>query len=263
MVYPKGVRKIEYTVQQLSDLAGISPRTIRYYDEIGILKPARVNSSGYRIYGSHEVATLQQILFYRELGVELSQIKKIITDPAFDVVKALCIHREKLLEKRKRLDLLISNVEKTLAATEGRMTMEDKDRFQGFKQRMIEENENKFGDEVRAKFGKAALERANQKLYKMTKEQYDKANEIASKILEILDTAMETGDPSSELAQRAAQLHRQWLSYYWDSYSPEMHAGLAKMYVDDPRFAEYYDKQRDGMAKFLRDAILVYTGTGL
>src|SRR5688572_30604867 len=111
---------MEYTIQKLANLAGVSTRTLRYYDEIGILKPARINSSGYRIYGQEEVNTLQQILFYRELGVGLDSIKEIETAPSFDGAKAVREHREKLLEKREQLDLLIANVDKTIALTEGR-----------------------------------------------------------------------------------------------------------------------------------------------
>src|SRR4051812_36038146 len=114
---------MEYTVQKFARLAGVSPRTLRYYDEIGILKPARINSSGYRIYGEPEVDRLQQILFFKELGVSLQSIKDIVTDPSFHQGKALQEHHEKLLDKRKQLDLLIANVEKTIALTEGRMTM--------------------------------------------------------------------------------------------------------------------------------------------
>ena len=89
---------MEYTVQKLAQLAGVSSRTLRYYDEIGLLKPARINSSGYRIYGSAEIDKLQQILFYRELGVELEKIKKIIHSSSFDSLKALQEHRTKLME---------------------------------------------------------------------------------------------------------------------------------------------------------------------
>lgn len=110
-------------MQKLANLAGISTRTLRYYDEINILKPARINSSGYRIYGQKEVDILQQILFYREMGVSLEQIKEILTDPSFDVIQALKKHRENLLKKRKQIDLLISNVEKTIAQKEGRIIM--------------------------------------------------------------------------------------------------------------------------------------------
>lgn len=125
---------IEYTVQKLARLAGVSARTLRYYDEIGILKPARINSSGYRIYGQNEVNRLQQILFYKELGVSLDVIKDIVTSPNYDGLKALRDHREQLLSKRKRLDVLIANVEKTIASMEGRITMTDQEKFEGFKQ---------------------------------------------------------------------------------------------------------------------------------
>ena len=93
---------MEYTVNELSKLAGVSTRTIRYYDEIGILKPSRINSSGYRIYGQKEIDLLQQILFYRELG-GLSKIKEIIYDPSFDIDMALTEHRKAFVERRKQL----------------------------------------------------------------------------------------------------------------------------------------------------------------
>ena len=88
---------MEYTVQNLGKLAGVSTRTLRYYDEIDILKPARINSSGYRIYGQAEVDRLQQILFYRELGVSLDRIKEIVTASSFNGATALKEHREQLL----------------------------------------------------------------------------------------------------------------------------------------------------------------------
>lgn len=89
---------MEYTVLKLAKMAGISTRTLRYYDDIGILKPARINSSGYRIYGQPEVDRLQQIFFFRELGVGLEEIKQIVTAPSFNAVAALREHREKLLK---------------------------------------------------------------------------------------------------------------------------------------------------------------------
>jgi len=94
----------------------------------------------------------------------------------------------------------------------------------------------------------------------MTKEQYQKVDELSLEVLETLKAAYATGDPSGELAQKAADLHRQWLCFFWESYSKEAHAGVAQMYVDDERFTAYYDKEQPGAAKFLRDAILIYTG---
>ncbi|RDU35961.1 MerR family transcriptional regulator [Neobacillus piezotolerans] len=251
---------MEYTVQKLARLAGISSRTLRYYDEIGILKPARTNSSGYRIYGGAEVNKLQQILFYRELEVPLDAIKEIIDSPSFDGIAALTDHREKLLERRSRLDHLLANVDKTIEAAKGGAKMSDKEKFEGFKQKMIEENEQKYGTEIREKYGEEAVEQSYAKVKGMTEEQHREAERLAEEIMDVLSNAKATGDPAGELAQKAAGLHKKWLMHYWGSYSPEAHAGLAQMYVDDERFREYYDKGHPGTAEFLRDAIQIFTG---
>lgn len=255
-----GGDEMEYTVQKLAKLAGVSTRTLRYYDEIEILKPARINSSGYRIYGQDEVNRLQQILFYRELGVNLTDIKQIMTNPAFDESKALKEHREQLLDKRKQIDQLIANVEKTIAQKEGRITMSDQEKFEGFKKKAIDENEKKYGKEIREKYGEETVKQSNEKFMNMSKEDHDEATRLAEELMETLREAMKTGDPAGELAQKAAEMHKQWLMFYWPSYSKEAHAGLAQMYVDDERFTAYYDKEQPGTAIFLRDAIHVYTG---
>ncbi|MBU7006016.1 MerR family transcriptional regulator [Phosphitispora fastidiosa] len=251
---------MEYTVQKLARMAGISSRTLRYYDEIGILRPSRINSSGYRIYGQREVDRLQQILFYRELGVSLEDIRDIITGPTFSAAGALREHREKLLAKREQLDLLIANVEKTISAEEGRMKMSDREKFEGFKQKMIDENERKYGKEIREKYGDEQVDRSNQKVKGMTQEQYAQVEKLGEDVITTLEKAFATGDPAGELAQKAADLHRQWLTFFWDSYTKEAHAGVAQMYVDDERFTAYYDKKQPGTAAFLRDAVFIYTG---
>lgn len=251
---------MEYTVQKLGRMAGVSARTLRYYDEIGILKPARINSSGYRIYGQSEVDKLQQILFYRELGVSLEGIRDIINAPSFDINGALREHREKLLLKREQIDRLIANVDKTIASKEGDIKMTDKEKFNGFKQKLVEDNEKKYGREVREKYGDEAVNRSNDKVMGMSREQYEAVTKLADEVKEMLQAAFETGDPAGELAQKAVDLHRQWLCFFWDSYTKEAHAGVAQMYVDDERFTAYYDEKQPGSAAFLRDAVLVYTG---
>lgn len=251
---------MEYTVQKLGKMAGVSTRTLRYYDEIGILKPARINSSGYRIYGKAEVDRLQQILFYRELGVSLERILEIVASPTFDGTFALREHRERLLAKREQLDLLIANIDKTIEASEGRMAMADKEKFEGFKQKMVDENEKKYGEEIRAKYGNDQVDRSNKKVMGMTDKQFAEAEKLGADVLAVLKAALKTGDPASGLAQRAADLHRQWLCCFWDAYTKEAHAGIAQMYIDDERFTSYYDREQPGTAAFLRDAVLIYTG---
>ena len=249
---------MEYTVKQLGDLAGVSGRTLRYYDQIDLLKPTMVNESGYRIYGPREVDRLQQILFYRELGVDLSTIKDLLDSPDFNERDALREHHQQLLEKRKQLDLLLRNVEQTLAALEGGKPMTDQAKFMGFKERLIKENEEKYGREVREKYGDEAADASNAKLMGLTEEQFAEMQRLAEEIIASLVKAVGTEKPEGPEGQRIAELHRQWLSFTWPTYSKEAHANLAEMYVADERFTAYYDQHREGAAQFLRDAIAAY-----
>ncbi|NLJ40431.1 MAG: MerR family transcriptional regulator [Clostridiales bacterium] len=251
---------MEYTVQRLAELAGVSGRTLRYYDEIGLLRPAKINASGYRIYGQAEVDRLQQIMFYRELGFALTAIKDIINEPSFDEVAALKAHRQKLLAKKVGLDLLIANIDETIISKERRIKMSDKKKFEGFKKRMIDENEHKYGKEIREKYGVEVVERSKDKMINMTQAEHENITRLSEQLTETLAKAFKTGDPSSDIAQKAADLHRQWLTFYWGWYDKKAHAGLAQTYVDDERFTAYYDKDQPGTAVFLRDAIYIYTG---
>lgn len=249
---------MEYTVKQLGELAGVSGRTLRYYDQIDLLKPARTNESGYRIYGPNEVNRLQQILFYRELGVDLRTIKELMESPNFEEKQALLNHREQLLERRKQLDLLIQNVEQTIAALEGGRNMTDREKFVGFKEKLIRDNEAKYGKEVREKYGDEVVDASNAKLMGLSEEEYAEQEKVATEILESLAAAVGKEDPQGAAGQRIAELHRKWLSYFWPTYSKEAHAGLAEMYVADERFTAYYDQHKEGSAQFLRDAIVAY-----
>lgn len=250
---------MEYTVQKLSKIAGISTRTLRYYDEIELLKPLKINSSGYRIYGQNEVNKLQQILFYRELGISLENIKNIINSPTFDSLNALKEHHSKLLAKRKQIDLLIENVTKTIALKEGKYIMTDLEKFEGFKEKMVDENEKNYGAEIREKYGEDVINESNKKFRNMSKKDYEDWQNLSAKIISKLKKAFETGDASNELSQEVARLHHKWLSYTWNTYSKEAHAALAEMYIADERFTSYYDKEQPGLAKFLRDSIVFYT----
>jgi membrane-associated HD superfamily phosphohydrolase len=178
----------------------------------------------------------------------------------FDGVKALNEHRSQLLDKRKQLDLLIANVEKTISSVEGGCTMTNDEKFEGFKQKMIDDNEQQYGKEIRAKYGDDTVNQSNSKVKNMTQAQHDEVTKLANEIATTLAEAFKTGNPASDLAQKAADLHKQWIMYYWPKYSKEAHAGLGQMYVDDERFTAYYDKEQPGTAAFLRDAIQIYTG---
>ena len=260
MIKLQGVMIMEYTIQKLAQLAGVSTRTLRYYDEVGILRPARLNSSGYRIYGEKEVNQLQQILFYRALDVGIDEIKQILLSPSYDELEALTDHYHKLLKKKVQLDLLIENVKSTIATKKGEKKMTNQEKFQGLKKQLIEENEQKYGCEIRKKYGEKQIERSNQQFANLSEDEFNEMNQLAQIILEKLAIAMDSHHPQGELAQEVAKMHHQWLGYTWPKYTKEAHAGLAMMYVSDERFTAYYDEAiKPGAAQFLCDAILHYT----
>lgn len=251
---------MQYTVQKLAKLAGVSGRTLRYYDEIGLLRPTRVASSGYRIYGVAEVNRLQQILFYRELGLELSAIGSLLDDPAFDAQVALESHLLQLETRRRQLDALIENAQRSIAALKGEKGMTDQEKFDGFKKDLVDENERKYGAEVRKKYGEEAAAASNAKFMNMSKEDYDKMQQLSEEIAEALRQAVAEKNPAGPAAQSAAAKHKEWLGFTWPSYTPEAHIGLGEMYVSDERFAAYYDAIVPGAAEMLRDAIAIFCG---
>lgn len=250
---------MQYTVQQLAQMAGVSARTLRYYDEIGLLKPDRDAYNGYRIYTSEQVDRLQQILFYREMGVGLDEIAHILNAPDFDAVAALRAHKQRLEEEIERMRVLVRNVERTIGEKEGKTEMSDTQKFEGFKKALVDENEAKYGKEARAAYGDETVDASNRKVLNMTQAQYEEVQALEQQMMDTLAEAFATGNPAGELGQKAAALHKQWLCYYWPKYDKQAHAGLAQTYVEDERFRKYYDKEQDGMAEFLRDAIVIYT----
>lgn len=250
---------MKYTVHELAELAGVSARTLRYYDEIALLAPEYINDSGYRVYTEKQVDLLQQILFYRELGFPLQEIKVNIKNPRFDMIDALESHREKLERELKRIQILIQTIDKSIENQKGDHTMNNEQKFEGLKKELLFENEQNFGEEIREKYGEETVESANKRFMGKTEDEFNKTNELAQEIIETIHAAMDEGDPQGELAQRACELHKQWLLGYWDHYTPEAHYNLTQMYLDDPRFLGYYDKQRAGTAAFLNKAMAIFT----
>lgn len=251
---------MEYTIKKLSQLAGVSSRTLRYYDEIGLLKPCRVSSTGYRIYGEKEVDLLQQILLYRSMDIKLEDIKEIIYNKDFDINKSLIEHRERLISRRKQLDLLIQTVEKTIDYNKGEIEMSNKEKFEGFKKQALEENERKYGKEIREKYGEKTIEESNKKWLNMTEEDMKKMQNIEKEMFEALEEVIKTKDLESEAAKKVYEKHKEWLTFSWPTYSSEAHVGLAEMYLADERFAKYYNDAvgTKEATETLRDCIVKY-----
>ena len=242
----------EYTVRSLAALAGVSPRTLRHYDAVGLLPPAGTRPSGYRVYEGAQVDRLQQILFFKELGVPLEEIRNILDAPGYDAATALRKHRRDLMERWTHLESMIGSLDRTIEEKEGRKTMTDKEKFEAFKKELVQENETRYGAEVRGKYGDEAMDEANRRLLSMDGRKMESAEELAGKVIAKFLEAFDQGDPTGPLAQEAAALHRRWLKVYWKHYTKEAHAGVVRMYVEDPRFTSYYDRHRTGLAVFVR-----------
>lgn len=137
--------------------------------------------------------------------------------------------------------------------------MRDKDKFEGFKKQLVEDNEARYGAEVRQRYGDAEVDASNRKLMGLSQAEYEAMQALSEKLNDTLRSALQQGDAASPLAQQAAALHREWLCFHWPEYSPEAHRNLAQMYVDDARFTAYYEAIAPGAAAFLRDAVALYT----
>lgn len=251
---------MEYTVKALAELSGVTPRTLRWYDRMGLLKPDRLTQAGYRLYGPAEVDRLQQILFYRELEVPLADISAMLDDPNFDRQLALEGHLRALRDRRARLDNLILTVQQTLKEAKGEITMQDEEKFRVFQKEAVEANEARYGNEARDRYGDAAVNDFNAAFLSMDREEHHAWEVLGAEINAALAAAVRAEeDPAGAEGQRIAALHARWLCFGGQKYDPARHAGIAELYPADERFTAYYDEKVTGCAVFLRNAVRVYT----
>lgn len=246
-----------YSVSALARMSGVSVRTLHHYDQIGLLVPRR-GDNGYRRYGRVDVRRLQQIMLWRACGMELAQIGRLIDDPTYDERSALVEQISALEQERARLDEAIANARSTLCALERGDDMADDARFAGLKHKVVEDNERAFGQEVRARFGDAAVDGANAALLAMDERTWNDMNALEERIKVLLSAAMETGDVTSSASRELVRAHVRWLEMHWapGTYTAEAHRGLADGYLADERFKAYYDGACGaGATQFLRDAI--------
>lgn len=246
-----------YTIGELAKLSGVTNRTLRYYDTIGLLKPSDVTQAGYRLYGDEAVDLLQQILYYREMDLSLDEIKSVIYADDFDILQALSKHLTHLSEERQRIEQLIVNVEKTIAHQKGEISMTNSEKFEAWKQEVVKENDETYGEEIRAKYGEDEVEASNRKLLNASQEDWSSIEVLNNRLNEKLVEATKIGDTTNPLAKEVVDLHRQFLVFYWPEgkYSKEMHINMVDMYVSDDRFKAYYDQITQGAAEFLQAAV--------
>jgi MerR family transcriptional regulator, thiopeptide resistance regulator len=185
----------DYTVKQVAKLSGVSIRTLHHYDEIGLLKPARVGANGYRYYGREELLRLQQILLHRELGFALEDIRRVLGAAKFDRKAALRAHRERLVSEIARYRRLVQTLDATLAALEGKTDMNDKTLYHGFSPEKQQQYEawlvDRFGSETRAR-----IDEAKAKMKDWSRSDFDRHLQEGEAIQTALAEAMADGLPA-------------------------------------------------------------------
>lgn len=230
-----------YSTQQLATLSGVSARTLRYYDQIGLLTPP-LAANGYRQYGPAEVDRLQLILTYRALGFALADIQALLDQPPAQRMQALAQQREKLLANRRLVDQQLAQLDATLTNQKGASNMPDNEKFAAFKQAQIKANDEAYGAEVTAKYGKAAKAEADLRFAGLTEAQYTAMTAAEAQLKTALLAYLAAPALPGADAAAAYHAHRAWLLTTTPQLTPAMHRGLAAMYVADPRFTAYYTK---------------------
>ena len=241
-----------YTVHQLANLSGVSVRTLHHYDEIGVLRPAFTGENRYRYYGREELLRLQQILFYRELGLPLLQVAALLDQPDFDRLAALRQHRDRLKSERERYRRLIETIDRTIVELSGEPMMNDADFYNGFAaekqvgyERWLVE---RYGEPMQP-----AIDHSTPHLKSLQPtERQARMQELAdieAALVEAFKRGLACDSPALEpvLAR-----HRSWVALMWNKpCSPEAFAGLADLYCAHPDFVARYEKLAAGFCDFL------------
>ncbi|WP_165056987.1 MerR family transcriptional regulator [Adlercreutzia sp. ZJ176] len=246
-------REGTYGIKELAKLAGVSARTLRYYDEIGLLVPHRAEN-GYRIYDTEDAHALQHILLLRRCRIPLSVIASALHEPDFEIGRMLSCHLGDLRRQRSDLDETISIVQRAVEGLEAFEAMDDKQRFEQLKRDSVALFEGEYGEEARELYGDDAIDASNERMLGMSREAWDAKEGLEQRIKDALKEAMDTGDPRSSLSRTVAEMHARWIRLHWgdDAYTPEAHKSLAEGYLLDPRFVAYYDGAcGEGATEFL------------
>jgi len=243
-----------FTVKQLSKMAGVTPRTLHHYDDIGLLKPSRIGANGYRYYGEEALLKLQQILFYRELDFPLDDIKKIMGRRDFDVLGALHSHKDALQKQAARLNRLLATVDNTINHLKGEKVMSQKSYFEGFS----EEEQEKYALEAEQFYDPETVRESNRKwkAYSTGKKKAIMAE--GSQVYQDMITAMPKGAASVDV-QSIVERWRKHMDYFWTPNLDQL-LGLANGYNDDPKFKANFDKMHPQLAEFMLEAVKVYVG---
>jgi DNA-binding transcriptional MerR regulator len=245
---------MSYTIGTVARLAGVTVRTLHHYDRIGLLRASARTSTGYRRYGDEDIDRLQRVLFYRELGFPLVEIKAVIDDRATPPLAHLRRQHRLLKERIRRLERMAGGVEKAMEALTMNIALTAEERLELFGDVNTEalevEAEQRWGDSD-------AYRESRRRVAAYTKADWTRHKEESSAVTQRFIDALR-GDlaPDSREAMDAAEAHRQLISDWFYPCSLEIHSGLAEGYVSDARFTATFENLAPGLARYVHDAIV-------
>lgn len=246
----------DLTVGRVADLVGVSVRTLHHWDGIGLVRPSGRSWSGYRLYDAQDVARIHRVLVYRELGLALAEIGRILDDPAADPREHLHRQRTLLRERIRRLETTARAVDEMIERTT--MTHEKTTNLSPEEQARIfgTDWDPAYQDEARERWGGTdAWKQSAARTGSWDAEQWQRVKHETDAVEVALAEALGRGvEPGSDEANTLAERHRATIDRHYDC-TPSMQVVLARMYTEDPRFAAHYDERAEGLAAWLRRVI--------
>ena len=239
-----------YLVKKVSEISGVSVRTLHHYDEIGLLSPLK-DENGYRYYSEDDMSVLQSILFYKYLGFSLKQIKELLTKGDNELLTHLKNQLLLMQDEKQKLLTLINTLKKTIDSYERRITMSTEEKFKGF----TYEDNQKYKQMAMDTYGKEVIEEALEKQKGKEKEITDGFNDIFFAFSKNMTSGMDA--TSKENVEIAEKLHKHLCKYSFDC-SIEVFASIGKGYVQNAEFKNNLDKFGEGTAQYVSDAIKEY-----
>lgn len=240
---------MRYSINQLAKLSGVSTRTLRFYDEIGLLKPAFYGENLYRYYKEEQLLLLQQILFFRDLEFSLNDIQRILGSDDFDIIESLKSHKSMLQLNIERTATLIKTIDKTISHLRGKVIMRDAEMYEGFDPIKQQEHEKYLLDtgglsqeQVDASWARVAdWKKHDWESFKASGEKLNLALAAAFKKKLRFD---------SDDVQMLIQQHFDLVNHFWTP-TQETYIGLGQMYLDHPNYRLFYNRYHPDLVEFL------------
>lgn len=243
-----------YTVKKLSELSGVTVRTLHFYEEAKLLKPAYYGSNGYRYYEEKELLQLQQILFFKELGFSLKQIRKVLGRSDFDQLAALHSHRQALSREREKIGKLLKTIDKTIKHLKGQKKMKDTEIFGGFSLVTRSKSSESYFDAETLVLNNLKKPGTESQAKSFQEEVNKMARAIHRKIADCIEQGLE---PSSKVVQRIIKEHHAFAEQFHNA-TKDVYKALAQLYREHPAYRKQLDPVHPQLANFMAQAMNVF-----